>query len=49
MTRFMMSLDYNVYELLEKIAAERGLSVQEFLRWIAGEWLVSHGYKVETR
>jgi len=49
MTSFMMSLDYAVYELLEKIASERGLSVQELLRWIVGEWLDNKGLKVERR
>jgi len=49
MTSFMMSLDISVYELLEKLAAERGLSVQEFIRGILGEWLVSHGHKAKTK
>ena len=49
MTRFMMSLDYTVYERLEKLAAERGLNVQELIRWIVGEWLVSQDRKAENR
>jgi len=49
MTSFMMSLDMTVYESLEKIAANRGLSVQELVRWIVGEWLVSQRHKPGTR
>jgi len=45
----MMSLDLAVYELLEKLAAERGLNVQELIRWIVGDWLVSQGHKAEKR
>jgi len=42
-TKFMQTLDENVYAELKRIAKERGITVQEFLRAVVvADWLRSY-------
>jgi len=40
MTKFVQSLDPQIYTQLEAIAKARGVTVQALIRQVVGEWIV---------
>ena len=40
MTKFVQSLDPEIYKQLEAIAKARGITVQALIRQVIGEWVV---------
>jgi hypothetical protein len=48
-TKFMQSLDKNVYTELRRMAKERGITLQEFLRAVVvPDWLRTNNGHAET-
>lgn len=40
MTKFVQSLDPEIFKQLESIAKERGVTIQALIRQVMGEWLL---------
>jgi predicted DNA-binding ribbon-helix-helix protein len=40
MTKFVQSLDPEIYKQLEAIAKQRGITIQALIRQVMGEWLI---------
>jgi len=45
MTKFVQSLNPNIYAQLEAIAKARGITVQALIRQVVGEWVVTQPKK----
>jgi predicted DNA-binding ribbon-helix-helix protein len=41
MTKFVQSLDPEIYKSLEALAKARGITVQALIRQVIGEWLIN--------